>query len=433
MTYALFYLMITEEEFNAFQEQLIDLGQTNFTLRSELDELKEENKQIPSLRNKYSNLTSQLNEMRERNSKTIKELNQSIANLKLANLQKEESEAKKLNNSLEEVSKEIDKISLANEDKENTIFEKKEQVQKLKNTLQKRRKRRDIMQKKLIKFSKFKKVLEKAPMINMYLEDLQSRFLKTSNIQNNRLEVLSKLDQEISMYRQQNEELEKEDHSKEIEYNKQLEEISEIKQKINKMKEINISHNKNIKEKQIKLNNLQNQIKKMKEERVNKIFKIEEDIRLIKVELDKQQKIKESVHKSFESSNELVLQEKQRDLHTIQKLRKELNTLIETGDSPGIPKIDQDLISQIDKIQEEEKQLKDKIQMLQQAVKLIKIDLKEKETEIIKYAIISEPTQYLLSSPEFQIHETILEELILQNKELMDKYNNFNSALSSSN
>ena len=124
--------MITEEEFNAFQEQLIDLGQTNFTLRSELDELKEENKQIPSLRNKYSNLTSQLNEMRERNSKTIKELNQSIANLKLANLQKEESEAKKLNNSLEEVSKEIDKISLANEDKENTIFEKKEQVQKLK-------------------------------------------------------------------------------------------------------------------------------------------------------------------------------------------------------------------------------------------------------------------------------------------------------------
>ena len=104
------------------------------------------------------------------------------------------------------------------------------------------------MQKKLIKFSKFKKVLEKAPMINMYLEDLQSRFLKTSNIQNNRLEVLSKLDQEISMYRQQNEELEKEDHSKEIEYNKQLEEISEIKQKINKMKEINISHNKNIKE-----------------------------------------------------------------------------------------------------------------------------------------------------------------------------------------
>lgn len=423
--------MISEEEFNAFQEQLIDLGQTNFALRNQLEELKEENDTLPSLRRKYSELGNQLSEMRAKNSKTVKDLNQSIANLKAANAQKDESEAKKVNSSLNDVSAEIEKVEQLNEEKESAIFEKRAQISNLKDAIQKRRMKRDLVNKQLVKFSKLKSVLEMAPNINMFLEDMQSGIHRANSVLKERTEVLQTLNQEISQCHQQNEKLEKEVSEKEIERSIQIEEISKVNQKIREMKEINCSYGKEIEEIQSRLVDLQKQKEMVIEERGNKVLKLKEEIGSIKTEIEKQNNDKESIKISFDLSNEMVAKEKNRDLCTIQKLRKELNALIETGDSPGIPKIERDLISQIEQIEEEEKQLKDKIQMLSQAIKLIRLDLQEKDAQILKHILIIEPNQHLLSSSEFQIHETILEELILQNKELMDKYNSFNNTLSS--
>ena len=68
--------------------------------------------------------------------------------------------------------------------------------------------------------------------------------------------------------------------------------------------------------------------------------------------------------------------------------------------------------------------------MQMKATSLINEELKEKQNEIRKITLLTQPSPKLLSNTNFQILETLLEEMILQNKELMIRQSEISNEIS---
>ena len=68
--------------------------------------------------------------------------------------------------------------------------------------------------------------------------------------------------------------------------------------------------------------------------------------------------------------------------------------------------------------------------MQMKATSLINEELKEKQNEIRKITLLTQPSPKLLSNTNFQILETLLEEMILQNKELMKRQSKISKEIS---
>jgi chromosome segregation ATPase len=115
-------------------------------------------------------------------------------------------------------------------------------------------------------------------------------------------------------------------------------------------------------------------------------------------------------------------QELSRHNAKIQELRKKLNSIRETGDDDEIPRVDKELQLQIQRVMEEKAALRDKTQMLQQAIHLVEEEIRDKDLEIQTLTLKMAPTPKILAMPEFQQKQLLLEELVLQNRELRNTF-----------
>ena len=77
-------VMLTVEEFTAFQNRLVDMRQKNFALKEEIAELTEACSELPRLKEELAECETLLSSSRDKHQKTLQELRDDLASLQIA-------------------------------------------------------------------------------------------------------------------------------------------------------------------------------------------------------------------------------------------------------------------------------------------------------------------------------------------------------------
>jgi chromosome segregation ATPase len=102
----------------------------------------------------------------------------------------------------------------------------------------------------------------------------------------------------------------------------------------------------------------------------------------------------------------------------VQALRKRLSYIREKGDDPEVPRLDVDLRRQIERVRADKTDLARESERVRAATECLEIQLQQKTWDLQTIILKMQPTQSVLSMPEFQEKFVLLKELVLQNMDL---------------
>ncbi|KAH0789889.1 hypothetical protein GPJ56_006391 [Histomonas meleagridis] len=310
-------------------------------------------------------------------------------------------------------------MEASNEERESIIYQKKYQIKTIKTEISQKSELLEKLNQRNKRVSQLSAFMAMTPSIVLYIEDLQSKITNLQIKKTNNTQELATLDQQVAELRNSEATLDQRISLKNSELNNLQTSFAKLETEISNIKKSieNTKHEIDVKTQ--KYNETKDQIEDIIKTRKTQLTKFDDLIKEQKLQLEEYTHSKSKAESEQTQMQELVKQEKMRNLDVVQELRKRLNSLIETGDDSDIPKIDRDLRLQISKISEENKMMKDKTVMLRQAINLINEELKSKQNELRKITLLSQPNPKLLANTNFQILETLLEETILQNKQLL--------------
>jgi chromosome segregation ATPase len=264
--------------------------------------------------------------------------------------------------------------------------------------------------------------LRNSRAIPMYMEDLSMRILTLRTLKSQDDEELAKLDQQVADLHRLNDDLSRKIREKSAEIddaNAKLRatttRISEANAEVQRTKQALDDAN-------ARLADAKAASEKALQERQAELDAIRERRSSVEEAIRDRQGERDGLQRQFEVMKSDTEAELGRHNAKIQELRKKLNAIKETGDDDEIPRVDIELQLQIRRVIEEKAVLKDKTHMLQQAIQLVEEEIRDKDVEIQTLTLRMPPTPKILALPEFQQKQLLLEELVLQNRELRNTF-----------
>lgn len=410
--------MISEEEFSVFQNQLIQLGQENFRLKEKLEKLLQKNADLPKLKAELEECEKRREEMKAKHTSTIQSLKDELNELQKKITDEFGASSKITSDKIIEVNQQIAEVTRQTKEKESNIANLKQQVSDFDSQIQQKKQKLKMLQKKSKIFEPLFEFLRNSRAIPMYIEDLTMKISQLKQLKAKEEEKIAELDQQITALHRKNDDLTL----------KIQEKTSEIEAAKIKLKATSIRiDNANLEIKKAKkslvdannrLNKTREQSQKAEEEHQAKIRKIQEEKKDLENQIAEKELKRKELQDTLEESKSESNQELARLNTKVQQLRKKLASIKETGDDEEVPKVDQELQYQINHVIEEKSALEEKKQMLHQAIMLVTDKIKSKDVEIQTLTLSMPPTTRIISLPEFQHKQLLLEELVLQNREL---------------
>ena len=413
--------MITEEEFNVFQSQLVDLGQRNFRLQSERDELLEKNAQLPKLKTELADTQTSRSEMKERLSKQLQDLKQELETLQRRASEQAEENSKRIADRKSQLKQSISETAQIIKDKNQKVEDLQHQVRSIEVRVQQKNMKLERLEAREKTYAPFVDFLQKSRAFPMYIEDLSSRIGWAVEMNRASEAALSKLDEKVAALQKLGEELETKIQEKTSEIDGANANLKDTTAKVEAANE-EIARIKEARDTAAaQLEDAKLALEKTMEERKAELQRLREHRKEVEAEIEERGKVRDKLQSELDKATA----EREEELGTysvkVQELRKKLSVIKETGEGEEIPRVDRDLQAQINKIIQERKQLSDNTQMLQQAIELVEVEMNDNEREIQKLILRSEPTPRILALPEFQQKQLLLEELVLQNQQLREE------------
>ncbi|OHT01361.1 hypothetical protein TRFO_07600 [Tritrichomonas foetus] len=414
--------MLTEEEFSVFQNQLIELGQENFRLKEQLDDLLAKNAELPKLKKELEECEKQREEMRATHTQSIQVLKEELAKLQKKASEQAEANSKKITDKITEVNQQITEVTRQTKEKEDQIEQLRQTVRTHDLRVQQKTQKLEQLQKRAKGYEPLIEFLRNSRAIPMYIEDLNMKILNLTQLKAKDDKTLSELDQQVTDLHRLNDELGKKIKDKAAEI-----EAANIKLKATSLRIQNANDEiqktkKSLEEATQRLEQTKEATKKAAEEREAQLKKIECEKKELEGQIEEREKTRNELQAKLDEMKNETNQELEKHTTKIQELRKKLNSIKETGDDDEIPRVDRELQFQINRVMEEKAALKDKTQMLQQAILLVEEEIRDKDVEIQTLTLKMPPTPRIVSMPEFQQKQLLLEELVLQNRELRNTF-----------
>ena len=410
--------MLSEEEFTVFQNQLVEIGQENFKLKEQLDFLQEQNAELPKLKSQIAECERQKDEMRLRHSQSVQVLKEELAKLQQQAAEQTEANSKRVTDRINEVNQQILEVQRQTKEKEEELEQLKQQVRTHDVRVQQKSAKLEQLRERAQRYIPIIKFLKSSRSLPMYIEDLNSRITSLRTAKTKDDKALQELDQKVTDLHRQNDEL-----GRKIKERAQDIEATDQKLKMTKDK-IAFANNeiettrKAIEEAELKLKEAKETTDKIINERDSELQKIRERRDEVAKTLKEQEETKAQLQQQIDQLNAKTEEELQKHNTKITELRRKLNNIKETGTDDEIPRVDKELQEQITRVVAEKASLKEKTQMLQQAIQLVQEEIKDKDLEIQTLTLKQPPSQKILQNPDFQQKQLLLEELVLQNREL---------------
>lgn len=410
------------EEFTVFQIKLAELGQENFRLEEQLDELKAMNAELPELKAELESCEKQRQEMRARHQNSLQVLKDELTNIQKKATEQAEANSRKIADRITEVNQQITEVTRQTKEKEEEIEKLRGQVRTHEVRIQQKAVKLERLQKKAKGYEPLVAFLKNSRAIPMYIEDLNMKIANLKDAKSREDESLAVLDQKVTDLHRLNDELAKKIKEKAAEIDDANSKLKATTQRI-------ADTTAEIQKTRLSLEQATQKLAVAKEATKKAVEERESELNKIKIEREEiEQRIKEREQKRDELQQKLDAMKGETDQelakHTakIQELRKKLSSIKETGDDDEIPRVDRELQLQINRVIEEKASLRDKTQMLQQAILLVEEEIRDKDVEIQTLTLKMPPTPKILAMPEFQQKQLLLEELVLQNRELRNTF-----------
>lgn len=410
--------MITEEEFNVFQSQLVDLGQQNFKLKEELDILTEKNAELPKLKAELAELESSRESAKERHAQAMEVLREELSGLQKRATEQAEENAKRTTERLTQLKRSIQETNQEIKSKEEQVEDLQHQLRSFEVRIQQKNLKAERLEAKEKTYEPFIEFLHGARAFPMYIEDLEAHLIQINSVIHAREQELAELDERVASLRSQNDTLEKQILEKDGETQASRVALDDLKSRV-KNSHTQIEKTKLAREELAKkLIEARDAAQKTVEERESELARLAS--KRVELEAMIEEKTQEKDHLQQELDQMQADTDAQVSTHAVkvQELRKKLSVIKETGEGEEIPRVDRDLQFQINHIIQEKKQLADNTQMLQQAIELVEEEMDDNDRAIQALTLRAAPTPRILAQPEFQEKQLLLEELVLQNKGL---------------
>jgi chromosome segregation ATPase len=414
--------MLTAEEFALYQSELVELGIENFRLKEQLEQLQQANTDLPNLKAELEVCEKQREEMRAQHAVALQQLKDELVSLQKKAADQAETSSRKMVDRITEVNQQIAEVARQTKEKEDQIEQLRQQARAHDLRIQQKTVKLGRLQKRAKAFEPLITFLRSSRGIPMYLEDLSVRIASMKRLKAEDDDALAELDQKVTDLHRLNDDLARKikEKSAEIESaNAKLKattaKISDANAEIQKTKAA-------LEEATARLADAKAATQQAIAEREAELARIRSQRGEIEQRIRDRQLQRDELNQKLEAMKSETDQELSRHNAKIQELRKKLNSIRETGDDDEIPRVDKELQLQIQRVMEEKAGLRDKTQMLQQAIHLVEEEIRDKDLEIQTLTLKMTPTPKILAMPEFQQKQLLLEELVLQNRELRNTF-----------
>ena len=414
--------MLSEEEFTVFQNQLVEIGQENFKLKEQLDFLQEQNAELPKLKSQIAECERQKDEMRLRHTQSVQVLKEELAKLQQQAAEQTEANSRRITDRIAEVNQQILDVQKETKEKEEQLEQLKQQVRTHDIRVQQKSAKLEQLTARAQRYIPILNFLKSSRSLPMYIEDLNSRItsLKTARVKDDK--ALQELDQKVTDLHRQNDELGRKIKERVKDIEETEEKLKETKDKITLANNEIETTRKSIEESEAKLKEAKEVTDKIVTQRDTELQKIKAERDEVEKILKEQEETKAKLQSQIDELNAKTEAELHKHNSKISELRKKLNNIKETGTDDEIPRVDKELQEQINRIVADKASLKEKTQMLQQAIQLVQEEIRDKDLEIQTLTLKQPPSQKILQMPEFQQKQLLLEELVLQNRELKNTF-----------
>ena len=416
------HLMLTEEEFSVFQNQLIELGEVNFRLKEELDGLVAKNAELPKLKSELEECEKQREEMRANHSHSISVLKEELAQLQKKASEQAEANSRKISDKITEVNQQITEVTRQTKEKEEQIEQLRQTVRTHDLKVQQKSQKLEMLQKRAKSYEPLVEFLRNSRAVPMYIEDLNMKIVNLRKQKEKEDAVLAELDQQVTDLHRMNDELGRKIKNKAAEIDAANVKLKATSLRIQNANDEIQKTKRSLEEATERLNQTKEATKKASQEREEQLKKIEDEKNDLEAQIKEREKKRDELQAQLDQMKNETNQELEKHTTKIQELRKKLNSIKETGDDDEIPRVDKELQFQINRVMEEKAALKDKTQMLQQAILLVEEEIRDKDVEIQTLTLKMPPTPRIVAMPEFQQKQLLLEELVLQNRELRNTF-----------
>ncbi|OHT00113.1 hypothetical protein TRFO_08093 [Tritrichomonas foetus] len=416
--------MITEEEFEIFQQNLNAMSQENFALKEEFEELQKLTKDYQNMKEKIASLEKQREDTRLRHQESLQIFKDELAKLQKQAAEQHEENTKKNNEKINELN---EKIAILNRQ----IKEKEESNDQIKNKIKLFDNRfnqvnQDIEQGKL-KEKKYRPILQflhRSRYLPMYMEDLAMKnHIQKETFSKNQIEM-TELDTKILQLERRDKELNLQIDVKKNEVDMTKDRLKLSTEQLEEARAETAKTQHALDEARNRFKNAKEMTEKVLADRKNSSEKYQaEKIALEKELSELKEKVTENKAKiddiHGESTKELSFYEEK-----IKEVRKKISTIRDTGIDPDLPSVDHDLESQIVKVIQDKKDLEREIAEMDDEIKSLDSQIEQKESELQNLTLKMKPTPKILTSPEFQEKQLLLEELVIQNRTLRETFIN---------
>lgn len=416
--------MLSEEEFTVFQNQLVELGQENFKLKEQLDNLQAANAELPKLKQQIEQCEKQRDEMRMRHTQSVDVLKEELGKLQQQAAEVAATNSKRVSDRITEVNQQITEVQKQTKDKEGQLEQLKQQLKTHELRIQQKSSKLETLKARAQKYIPVMKFLENSRAMPMYIEDLNSRIYSMRKAKEADEKALAELDQKVTDLHRENDDLGKKIKDRAQDIADSEKKLKLTQEKISAANSEIESTKKAIAEAEMKLTAAKEAQIKIIGQRNEELQKIKAEREQLEAQIKEQEAEKVNLQSKISELHAKTEEELSKHNEKIAKLRKKLNNIKETGTDDEIPRVDKELQEQINRIIDEKASLKDKSQMLLQAIELVKEEIRDKDLEIQTLTLKQPPTAKILAMPEFQQKQLLLEELVLQNKELKNTFSN---------
>lgn len=414
--------MLSEEEFTVFQNQLVELGTENFKLKEQLDNLQAQNAELPKLKQQIEQCERQRDEMRLRHTQSVEVLKEELSKLQVQAAEVAATNSKRVTDRITEVNQQISEVQKQTKEKEEQLEQLKQQLRTHEVRIQQKNTKLDQLKLRAQKYLPIMKFLENSRAMPMYIEDLNSRIVSMKHAKEADEKSLAELDQKVTDLHRENDELGRKIKDRAQDIQEALKKLQQTQDKITTANNEIETTKQAIQESEKKLELAKEAQRKIISQREEELQKIKAEREQLENQIKEQEAEKSQLQTKISELHAKTEEEVSKHNTKIAELRKKLNNIKETGTDDEIPRVDKELQEQINRIVEEKASLKDKTQMLLQAIELVKEEIRDKDLEIQTLTLKQPPTPKILAMPEFQQKQLLLEELVLQNRELKNTF-----------
>ena len=414
--------MITEEEFEIFQQNMNMMRQENFQLKDQYEELCQQMKDFQEKKDQLASLEKQREESRNRHNESLQAYRDELAKLQKQAAEQQERNTKEMNEKVNELNEKLSVLNKQIKEKEDENDKIKGRIKLYDNRLHQVNADIDKAKRREKKFRPTLEFLRMSRSIPMYLEDLNMKIYKQKAIYQKNISEISELENKLA-------DIEKRDQDVNLQTIDKTGALQAEKARLKKSAEHLEEAIGETKKLQRALDDAKSRFqnaKSMTEKTIIDRKEMTEKYKATKAQLEAEylelQKVSDENKEKLneiqgESAKEIAAYDKK-----IKEARKKITMIRDNGIDPDNPSVDHDLESQIVKVIQEKKEMEKQIALIEDEIKDLDKLIVKKDEDLQTLTLKMKPTPKILSDPEFQERQILLEELVFQNKTLRDTF-----------